>query len=106
NLRDIEQGLDQINRLRSNSATMDIEPGGVAGASTIVVRNRPRKRWSVNVAVDNTGSQSTGRELASAALAIDSPLGLNDFLNLSGRINTDADHDDRLSQSVSMLYSI
>ncbi len=106
NLRDIEQGLDQINRLRSNSATMDIEPGGVAGASTIVVRNRPRKRWSVNMAVDNTGSQSTGRELASAALAIDSPLGLNDFLNLSGRINTDADHDDRLSQSVSMLYSI
>ncbi|WP_018410012.1 ShlB/FhaC/HecB family hemolysin secretion/activation protein [Methyloversatilis thermotolerans] len=106
NLRDIEQGLDQINRLRSNSATMDIEPGGTPGASQIVVRNRPRKRWSVNAALDNTGSQSTGRELVSAALAIDGPLGLNDFLNLSGRINTDADHDDKLSQSVSLLYSI
>lgn len=27
NLRDIEQGLDQINRLRSNNATMALEPG-------------------------------------------------------------------------------
>lgn len=106
NLRDIEQGLDQINRLRSNSATMDIEPGSVAGASQVVVRNTPRKRWSVNLASDNTGSASTGRDLVSAALSLDNPLGFNDFLNLSGRLNTDADRDRRLAQSVSLLYSV
>jgi hemolysin activation/secretion protein len=106
NLRDIEQGLDQINRLRSNSATMDIEPGSVAGVSKVVVRNTPRKRWSVNLASDNTGSASTGRYLVSAALSLDNPLGFNDFLNLSGRLNTDADRDRRLAQSVSLLYSV
>ena len=106
NLRDIEQGLDQINRLRSNSATMDIEPGSVAGASRVVVRNAPRKRWSVNLASDNTGSASTGRDLVSAALSLDNLLGINDFFNLSGRLNTDADRDSKLAQSLSLLYSI
>lgn len=106
NLRDIEQGLDQINRLRSNAATMDIEPGTVAGASRVVVRNAPRKRWSVNAAADNTGSASTGRNLVSVALSLDNPLGINDFLNLSTRINSDADQQTKLSRSLSVLYSI
>lgn len=49
NLRDIEQGLDQINRLASNNATMDIAPGSAEGLSVITINNQPSKRWHVNL---------------------------------------------------------
>lgn len=40
NLRDIEQGLEQINRLQSSQATMDITPGKTPGASIIQVKTQ------------------------------------------------------------------
>ena len=42
NLRDLEQGLDQLNRLRSVDLTADIAPGSEAGASRIILRSRSR----------------------------------------------------------------
>ena len=35
NLRDIEQGLDQLNRLRANNATVELEAGAEPGASVL-----------------------------------------------------------------------
>ena len=40
NLRDLEQGLDQLNRLRSVDLTADIAPGSQPGASRIILRSR------------------------------------------------------------------
>lgn len=106
NLRDFEQGLDQANRLRSNSATLDIAPGTVAGASVVQITNEPTRRWSLGAAVDNTGSVSTGRNQASVTYGLDDLLGLNDYLNLSLRANPDYHPRDRMSRSVSVFYSI
>lgn len=83
NLRDFEQGLDQINRLPSNSATMDIQPGQSEGASVIVVKNRPKKPVSLSLSTDNQGSTTTGRTKGNAALTFEGLMGLNDLVSVS-----------------------
>lgn len=83
NLRDLEQALDQINRLRSNNATMDIQPGSVAGDSLVTFFNAPTRRWHAGLSFNNYGQEATGQNQLSANLALDNPLGLNDYINFS-----------------------
>lgn len=106
NLRDFEQGIDQVNRLRSNSATMDIEPGAAPGASVVRIRNAPAKRWTFGLSMDNTGSEPTGYYQAAAVFGLDNPLGLNDYLNLSYRQNPDSEEGAKLSRSQSLFYAL
>lgn len=88
NLRDLEQGIDQINRLAANHATVDIEPGSVPGKSVVVIRN-PRS-FPIHLALtyDNLGNKSTGKESRSATLILDSPLGLNERWMFTNRTST------------------
>lgn len=83
NLRDFEQGLDQINRLSSNSATMDIEPGRQEGGSVIVVRNRAKFPVGLSVSADNQGATTTGRTQLGTAMTFDGVLGLNELVSAS-----------------------
>lgn len=106
NLRDFEQGLDQLNRLGSNQATLDVLPGAEAGGSEVVIRNQPTRRWRGGVSYDNYGSSSTGRQQAGANISLDNPLGLNDGLNLSYRRTVNSDFDARHSQSWSLFYAV
>lgn len=99
NIRDIEQGLDQINRLGSNSATMELQPSEQPGLTNIVIQNQPRGRFSGAFSVDNAGSASTGEMRGSLNLAVDNPLGLNDAWFGSFSRNLDAHASSRLSES-------
>ncbi len=111
NIRDIEQGLDQINRLQSNNATMSILPGTNSGESQVQIINNPALRLHFNASADNYGSTSTGEEQASFSLSLDNPLKLNDYLSYSHTrtINTDfiAQHSmmNAVSYSVPLGYS-
>ena len=105
NLRDLEQGLDQLNRLRSVDLTADIAPGSEAGASRIILRSRSSaSRWALGLGVDNLGSAGTGRDRHAISLSLDSPLQLNDSLNLS--FSDTLNHGPRYSRSHSLFYSI
>ena len=106
NLRDVEQGLDQINRLGSNNATMSIEPGEQPGESILVVRNNPVKAWRVSGSVDNFGSVSTGRNQLGLSASYDNPFGFNDFISVTDRRTLDRHDKRRDSQSNSLTYSI
>ncbi|QEI05319.1 ShlB/FhaC/HecB family hemolysin secretion/activation protein [Pigmentiphaga aceris] len=106
NLRDVEQGLDQINRLLSNDARMSIEPGSEAGASVLVIANEPKKRWRVNLSADNTGSASTGPLQGSVGLSFDNLLGLNDSISFTDRRTLDRKSNTRDSVSDSLSYVI
>lgn len=80
NLRDIEQGLDQLNRLASNDATIDIQPGRTEGTSRLVVANRRKDdRVRVELAADNSGQAATGRYQSTLSLEADNLLGTADF---------------------------
>lgn len=99
NIRDIEQGLDQINRLRSNNAAMELQPSTDPGLTNIVITNQPGSWVSGSLTFDNYGSPSTGDIRATGTLSLDNPLGLNDAWFVSLSRNTDAHPGSRLSES-------
>ena len=106
NLRDIEQGLDQLNRLPSNNATMEIKPGNQAGGSIVVIRNQPKRRISANMGFDNHGSSSVGEEQLALSSSLDSPLHLNDSLSVSHRRTTAGNIGVKHSRSNSLTYTV
>lgn len=81
-LRDLEQGLEQMKRVASQDVTMQIVPTQAPGESDVVIDVKRTKRWSVVASLDNSGSRDTGKLQGSLALGIDNPLGLNDILNV------------------------
>lgn len=106
NLRDIEQGLDQINRLASNNATMEILPGANPGGSTVVINNDPKPAWRVNLNYDNQGGASTGKHQAGATISADNLLGFNDFASFTLRESVPGDQARRFSRSDSFSYAL
>lgn len=83
NIRDVEQGLDQINRLSSNNAKTAMLPGRQPGESILNVENKPDKPWHFSVANNNLGQASTGYSQSSLSLGVDNLFGLNDLISLS-----------------------
>ncbi|MBB4170810.1 hemolysin activation/secretion protein [Rhizobium sp. BK538] len=83
NIRDVEQGLDQINRLSSNDAKTSMLPGSRQGTSILNVENKLGKRWHLTLANNNLGQESTGYSQSNVSLGFDDLLGLNDQLGLS-----------------------
>lgn len=91
-LQDLEQGVDQINRLRRNQAELQILPGQTPGGSIVALNNHPGDRYRVNLGVDNYGSQATGRQRSRLGLDVDNPLGFQEALSLAyvGSLDTNA----------------
>lgn len=105
NLRDIEQGLDQVNRLASNGATMQIVPGTEAGDSAITIINNPTSPLGGSISMDNQGSDSTGKAQLGATINLDHPLGLNDFVTYTHRESIFENRDNKLTKMDSVFYS-
>lgn len=85
NLRDLEQALDQINRLASNDATLNILPGSTPGDSVVEFSNTPGRRLHATLSFDNSGQQSTGDTQLGINVGFDNPLRLNDFVSITHR---------------------
>jgi hemolysin activation/secretion protein len=80
NLRDLEQGLEQMKRVPNQDATMQIVPGDTPGESDVVVTVQRSKPWSLALSADNSGARATGGYLGSATLGLNNLLGVNDIL--------------------------
>ncbi|MGJ8670906.1 MAG: ShlB/FhaC/HecB family hemolysin secretion/activation protein [Oceanococcus sp.] len=106
NLRDFEQGLDQINRLSSNRATMELLPGEKPGASVVLIRNQRQRRVHGNFTLDNYGSDSTGANQSGLSLLLDNGLRINDSASLTYRRSLSSDLQKRYSETTSGLYSV
>ncbi|WP_372450334.1 POTRA domain-containing protein, partial [Paraburkholderia aspalathi] len=85
-LRDLEQGLEQMKRVPNQDATMEIVPGTVPGESDVVITTKRTKPWSLVVSADNSGTDETGRYIGNVTLGLYNLLGLNDVL--SGGFNS------------------
>ncbi|MGW7773210.1 ShlB/FhaC/HecB family hemolysin secretion/activation protein [Pseudomonas machongensis] len=92
NLREIEQMVDQLNRLPSNKAQMELTPGEAVGGSQVQVRNQAQKPWRASLSRNNEGQRSTGEQQLNLGLEWDSPLGLADQLVLRGGHDVVSDH--------------
>ncbi|MBL8573797.1 MAG: ShlB/FhaC/HecB family hemolysin secretion/activation protein [Hyphomicrobiaceae bacterium] len=82
-LRRVEQGIAQINRLPSSRATVDLEPGTAAGDTVLVVKETRGRQWRASTGFDFDGSQATGRARLRANLDFDNLLHLNDTWSAS-----------------------
>ncbi|KVE31472.1 hypothetical protein WI93_03720 [Burkholderia vietnamiensis] len=82
NLRDLEQGLEQMKRVSSQDVSMQIVPGDLPGESDVVLDVKRSKPWTVVASIDNSGTRATGKLQGSLSVGIDNPLGLNDVLNV------------------------
>lgn len=91
NLRDLEQGIEQLNSVPSNAATLALEPGAQPGQSVVVVDNRATFPLHAFATWDNLGVPSTGREAASATVSEGGVLGFNEVVSLTQRQTAPAD---------------
>ncbi|NRN27664.1 ShlB/FhaC/HecB family hemolysin secretion/activation protein [Photorhabdus heterorhabditis] len=105
NITQLDQGLDQANRLQSNKTTLDILPGTVNGGSVIKLHNQHSKPWLLNIITDNYGQKSTGKWLARTNASFDSPFGLSDFISLNVSSTLDSPSN-RYSRAATLLYSV
>ena len=106
NLRDLEQGIDQINRLQSNSASFDIAPGSAPGLSEVIVRNTPAKFYRWNLSADNQGSASTGKQQLGLSFSSDSALGFSEFIMATHRESLPLNAKDARSISDSLMVAV
>ncbi|SAM32970.1 ShlB/FhaC/HecB family hemolysin secretion/activation protein [Pseudomonas sp. 1 R 17] len=105
NLREIEQMVDQLNRLPSNQAQMELAPGKEVGGSDVLVKNTLQKPWRVGLSRHNGGQRSTGEQQWGASLDWDNPLGLADQLSLRGGHDAVSDHQ-KTSRNSMLNYSL
>lgn len=82
-LRDIEQGLENLQRLPTVQASMEMVPGDGPGETQIVIKRQQSRYWHAGAWVDNTGSKSTGKNQAGVMLALDNPTSLSDLFYLT-----------------------
>ncbi|MEX3934362.1 ShlB/FhaC/HecB family hemolysin secretion/activation protein [Paraburkholderia phymatum] len=82
NLRDLEQGLEQMKRVASQDVDMKIEPTESPGESDVVISVKRSKPWSFVASIDNSGAKATGKWQGNVSIGLDNPLGLNDVLKL------------------------
>ena len=106
NLRDIEQGLDQINRLSSNSATMGIQAGDKPGYSKVEINNKVGHLTNITLTRDNAGNKSTGQFRNKIVINQDNLLGINDNIYINSTSTNNNDKNTKYSKSTYIAGSI
>jgi len=89
NLRDIEQGMEQLNRVRKTPVEIEILPGDQQGYSVVNLTATPEFPLAGSVSFDNSGQKSTGTGQLSGALYGNNLLGLADKWFISGGRSSD-----------------
>lgn len=91
NLRDLEQGLEQMKRVPSQDADIQLVPGDEPGETIVAIAVRQTKPWKLILSLDDSGSEPTGKLQASETFSWDNPFGRNDLFHIS--LNSDADRE-------------
>ena len=83
NIRDVEQGLEQMKRVSSQSVTMKLLPGTAVGTSIIELSIKQEKPVHGSISIDNSGLESTGVYQGSFTASLDQAFRANDTLTMS-----------------------
>ncbi|WP_426816620.1 ShlB/FhaC/HecB family hemolysin secretion/activation protein [Winslowiella sp. 2C04] len=104
NVRDIEQGLEVLQKVPGLNVKINIEPGSQGGYSNVLINTGRTKNWNARAWVNNWGDKGTGRNLMGGAGYLYNLTKMNDVFYLSG--TTNAEHESGRYNSVSAYYSI
>ncbi len=110
NVRNIEQGLENLKRVPSADANMELVPSENVGETDIVISYKQTLPFHLTLGVDDSGSKATGRLQGSATFSWDNMLTLNDMFYISGtrsfKRNSDDAEGDYGSKNITLYYSI
>ena len=109
NVRDLEQGIETMDALSSQSVHTLLEPGATPGSSVVVIQRQStpwRQRIHGGVTLDNSGSEYVGRPQLSTAASLENPAGLNDILSMNASSNLEHATTAHRSQSLGVNYSL
>ncbi|EGO65285.1 ShlB/FhaC/HecB family hemolysin secretion/activation protein, partial [Acetonema longum] len=106
NLRDLEQGLEQMKRVPSQEIDMQLVPGQQPGQSDILLFAKETKPWNLLYTLDDSGSPATGKLQSSATFSYNNLWRLNDLFHIA--VNHDAEDDGarRGTKGSSLQYSV
>ena len=90
-LQAVEQGVQQINRLRMYQAQARILPGNAAGTSLLDILLSEGRSWSLGFGVDNEGTRTTGRDRLRVTGRIGNLLGALDDIQFAFLESTHSD---------------
>ncbi|WP_324606432.1 ShlB/FhaC/HecB family hemolysin secretion/activation protein [Xenorhabdus nematophila] len=94
NLRDIEQGLEQLNRMSSYQVRINIKPSKKTGYSDIILTKKYSKSpISISFGLDNDGNKHSGENQINTNLRLDNILNLADLWTFYANKDTDFSHD-------------
>lgn len=83
NLRDLEQGLEQLKRVPSQDAELQLVPAEQPGQSDVVITLKQTKPWKIILSLDDSGNKATGRLQLSQTVVYDNLLKANDLFHFS-----------------------
>jgi hemolysin activation/secretion protein len=106
NLRDLEQGLENINRLPSQQGKFKLYPGKETGSSQVMVNVDDKRRVRLSEMVDNSGTAALGKWKSTTEIALDNLSQNNDQLALGYIQNLDKGSLDALFQGGTVNYLI
>jgi hemolysin activation/secretion protein len=106
NLRDLEQGLEQMKRVPSQDVDMQIVPGDMPGESDVVIGIQRGKPWKLFANLDDSGAKGTGQWQRGFTLALDNPLGLSDMLNIGLTRDADRNGAQRGTKGNNFYYAV
>lgn len=105
NLRDIEQGVEQIERVAPDGVKVAIRPAEEPGYSDLVLTGSAARGVAASLAVDNNGASNTGRNEALGTVTLNNLLGLGEQVSVSGDA-TVPDHADRYRRDYSVAATV
>ena len=84
NIRDLEMGIEQLSRLQSQKANIELKPSQTPGFSDVyILGEQSDKIYNGTLGVNNFGSEENGRLQYSATFNLENLLNINDTLSLS-----------------------
>lgn len=83
----LSQGIDVMNNVPSNGASMTILPGSLTGGSIVQINNPVTHRWRLDLGIDNLGEQASGKWRGKVNIGLDNLLSLHDVWTLHASLN-------------------
>lgn len=110
NIRDLEQGLENLRRVPDTEAQISLQPGEKIAETDVLIGYKQHFPLHLTLGLDDSGTKATGRLQGTATLLWENPLRLNDVFYLSGTRSFKRHSDDAEgahgSKNISLYYSI
>lgn len=105
-LRQLEQGYDNLNGPSSASAEANFIPGTEPGDSVVAVAVEDGRPWSLDATLSNQGQESTGQIKGGLTFGYDNLANLNDELSISLGTTLFESRQERFSDSLSIMWDV